>query len=353
MKIVHTEAWQVPITLEEPYTIAYGTFDRVTSVFLRVETDRGLNGFGAAGPDAEVTGETAETVFRALRDVAAPALVRRDPLRTLALLREVRTLLEAQPSALAAVDMALHDLLGKVCGLPLWRLLGGYRDCLPTSVTIGILPVAETVERARDRVAEGFICLKVKGGLDVEADVERMLRVRAAVGAEVELRFDANQGYTVKDAVRFARGVERARVAFLEQPTLKTEPDLLGQVSRAVDLPVMADESLTSLHDAFYLAGHSLVRLLNVKLMKVGGIAEALAIDALAGAAGLGIMVGCMDESALGIAAGLHFALARPGVVYADLDGHLGMRGDPAEGSLTLRQGVLFPPDRPGLGIEL
>src|SRR5262249_5458611 len=130
-------------------------------------------------------------------------------------------------------------------------------------------------------------------------------------------------------------------------------PDLLGSVSRAVGLPVMADESLTSLQDALYLAGRSLVRLFNVKLMKVGGIAAALAIEAVASAAGVGVMVGCMDESALGIAAGLHFALARPGVAYADLDGHLGMRGDPAAGGLVLRQGVLYPPDRPGLGIEV
>jgi L-alanine-DL-glutamate epimerase-like enolase superfamily enzyme len=353
MKITRVEAWQVPITLEEPYTIAYGTFDRVTNVFLRIETNTGINGFGSAAPDAEVTGETAETVFRALQDVAGPALLGHNPLRTLAVLHEIRSALGTQPSALAAVDMALYDLLGKVCGLPLWVVLGGCRDCLPTSVTIGILPVSETVDRARARVGQGFTCLKVKGGLDVEADIERILRVREAVGPDVELRFDANQGYTVTQAVRFTHAVEPARVAFIEQPTPKAEPDLMGEVSRAAALPVMADESLTSLKDALDLARHSLVALLNVKLLKVGGIAEALAIDALACAAGLGIMVGCMDESALGIAAGLHFALARPGVVYADLDGHLGMQGDPAQGGLALRQGVLYPPDKPGLGIEL
>jgi L-alanine-DL-glutamate epimerase-like enolase superfamily enzyme len=353
MKIIRVESWQVPLTLEEPYTIAYGTFDQTTNVFLRIETDNGINGFGAAGPDAEVTGETAETVFRALREVAAPALAGRDPLRTLAILQEIRPRLSAQPSALAAVDMALYDLLGKVCGQPLWVILGGCRECLPTSVTIGILPVEETVRRARDRVGEGFTSLKIKGGLDVEADIERLIRVREAVGLDIELRFDANQGYTVQAAVRFARAVGQANVAFLEQPTPKGAPELLGQVSRAVDLPVMADESLTSLQDAFHLTRHSLAALFNVKLMKVGGIAEALAIDALAVATGLGIMVGCMDESALSIAAGLHFALARPGVRYADLDGHLGMQGDPARGGPTLRQGVLFPSDKPGLGVEV
>jgi L-alanine-DL-glutamate epimerase-like enolase superfamily enzyme len=352
MKITQVETWKAPVALETPYTIAYATVNKATLVFVRIETDTGILGYGCAGCDVEVTGETAETVFTALSDIAVPTLRGANPLLHTFVLGELKRLFGPQPSALAAVDMALYDILGKILDLPLWKVLGGFRDRIPTSVTIGILPEAETVACARRWIGQGFSCLKLKGGRDVESDVERVIRVREEVGEEVELRFDANQAYTVPQALKFARETQQARVAFLEQPTPKGEPALLGQVRRAGLLPVMADESLMGLEDAFFLAKHELVDLLNVKLMKAGGIAEALQIEAVARAAGLAIMVGCMDESALGIAAGLHFALARPGTAYADLDGHLGLCGDPAGQGLTLRQGILFPPEKPGLGVE-
>jgi L-alanine-DL-glutamate epimerase-like enolase superfamily enzyme len=221
-----------------------------------------------------------------------------------------------------------------------------------TSVTVGILSEAETVERALARVAEGFRCLKLKGGLDPDEDADRVRAVRAAVGPRIELRFDANQGYTVEQAVRFVGATRSARVALLEQPTPSGEPALLGRVSRAVAIPVMADESLLSLRDAFRLARKDLVDMVNVKLMKVGGLTDALATDSVARSAGLEVMVGCGDESALGIAAGLAFALARPNVAYADLDGHLDLIGDPAAAAVTLRGGVLHPSPKPGLGWE-
>lgn len=352
MKITQVETWKAPVALETPYTIAYATVNKATLVFVRIETDTGILGYGCAGCDAAVTGETAETVFTALHDIAAPTLRGANPLLHTAVLRELKQLFGQQPSALAAVDMALYDIQGKVLGLPLWQVLGRYRDRIPTSVTIGILPEAETVACARRWLGQGFTCLKLKGGLDVESDVQRVIRVREEAGADIELRFDANQGYTVREAVKFAKETQGARVTFLEQPTPKGEPGLLGQVRRASKLPVMADESLLDLKDAFFLAKHELVDLLNVKLMKAGGITEALQIEAVARSAGLAIMVGCMDESALGIAAGLHYALARPGTAYADLDGHLGLCGDPAGQCLTLQQGMLFPPEGPGLGVE-
>jgi L-alanine-DL-glutamate epimerase-like enolase superfamily enzyme len=324
--------------------------ETTTNVFVRVDTNRGICGYGCAAPDSCVTGEQEAVVLASLKEKAGPAMVGSDPLRHAMLMERVTKGLAELPSARAAVDMALFDILGKVAQLPLWKLLGGYRNRIRTSVTIGILPEQETVAAAKNLVTRGFRCLKLKGGRDVEDDICRVSKVRETVGKSIVLRFDANQGYTVEDSLHFVEATRRAKLELLEQPTPKEQIELLGRVARKGPTPVMADESLVSLRDAFRLVRRDLVDMVNVKLMKAGGIAEAIQINAVARSAGVDVMVGCMDEAALGIAAGLQFALARPNVAYADLDGHLGLLNDPSAGSLRMEAGSLIASDRPGLG---
>lgn len=353
MRITGIEAWLVTMRLGRPYTAAYDTLDTADNVFLRILTDRRYVGYGCAAPDEHDTGETTASILETIHSVVEPVLKGADPLRPAALREQLRQPLQGEPSIRAAVDMALWDLMAKKSEMPLWKLLGGYRDRMATSVTVGILPEHETVLQARQWVKRGFKVLKLKGGLDVESDAARVFKVRQAVGDAITLRFDANEGYTVEQALWFIDRTRPARIELLEQPTPKGHSDLLRQVTRKADIPVMADESLTTLRDAFLLAAEDVVDMLNVKLMKVGGIADAMEINSVAKAARLEVMVGCLDESALGIAAALHFALADRNVVYADLDGHLDLKDDPADGAVILQDGTLFPRDQPGLGFDL
>ncbi len=338
--------------LQEPYTIAYETVSYATNVMLSIETSKGIRGCGCAAPDEQVTGESPETVLEKIEHILIPELLRKDPLRRALHMEKLGARMPEYPSLRAAVDMALYDILGKSCGLPVWKILGGYRDRIKTSITIGIQSLEDTVREARERKAEGFRSIKLKGGRDVDLDIARVLSVREAVGPGIQLRFDANQGFSVYEALHFVQGTKPAQLELIEQPTPRGEPDLLGRVTASVPIPIMADESLMTLRDAFRLARRDLVDMVNIKLMKVGGIDVALQVNAVARSAGLEVMVGCMDESALAIAAGLHFCLSRPNLVYADLDGHLDLINDPTSGCVRLKDGILFPSSKPGFGFD-
>ncbi|MFC1862745.1 mandelate racemase/muconate lactonizing enzyme family protein [Thermodesulfobacteriota bacterium] len=350
MKIKAVNAWAVSMDLAEPYSIAYETINKVTNIFLRIETNLGIVGFGCAAPDKAVTGESSESALKTINEVLCPSLEGSDPLRMAKILERLKPHLKNHPSVMSALDMALYDILGKKSDLPLWRILGGFRDRIKTSITIGIMPLDETISCAKDVLLKGFKSLKLKGGIDVNNDIERFIKVREAVGKNIEIRFDANQGFSVEETLHFVKATRSAGLELIEQPTPKDQFDMLGKVTSEVPVPVMADESLMTLRDAFRIARRGFADMINIKLAKVGGISEAIQINAVARSAGLEVMVGCMDEAALSIAAGLHFALARPNVIYADLDGHLDLREDPSNGAVILRDGFLFPSGGPGLG---
>jgi L-alanine-DL-glutamate epimerase-like enolase superfamily enzyme len=353
MKISNVEAWPISMNLRQPYTIAYEQVEKIVNVFLKIETNHGILGLGCAAPDSHVTGENAESVLNDINNIVEPVLRGRDPLRISLCIEELKQFLKEHTSTLACVDMALHDLLGKYCRLPLWKLLGGYRECMKTSVTIGIMSVEKTVQEARKYTSHGFSALKLKGGRDVNEDILKVKKIREVLGKDVEIRFDANQGYLQEQALFFVQETVEAEVELLEQPTPREAVKELGGVTRNASIPIMADESIMSLKDVFKLAKGDLVDMVNIKLMKAGGIYEALMINSVARSAGIEVMVGCMDESSLSIAAGLHFALSRPNICYVDLDGFIGLMGDPSWGAIVLEKGVLYPCDGPGLGCNM
>lgn len=349
MEITHIETIPVIMALRQPYTIAYETVSSCTNLFIRIETNSGIQGWGCAAPDPFVTGESPAKVQNNLIKVAE-LIKGHDPLRYIHILEMLKQEFPKQSSMLCAVDMALYDILGQACKIPLWKLLGGYRSSIQTSITLGIMPVDAAIRQAREYVDQGFKSLKIKGGLDPDADVERIIKIRECVGRDIELRVDLNQGYSAEQAIWLVEKSLPANIELIEQPTLKGNFTQLGKVTDEVPIPVMADESMNSLRDVFRLARGNLVDMVNIKLTKVGGISEAIMINAVARSANLEVMVGCLDEAALSIAAGLHFALARPNVRYADLDGHLDLLDDPSQGAVCLIDGVLYPTKGFGLG---
>ncbi len=349
MRINKISYQRFDIELSEPYTIAYETISHATNFILKIETDSILVGYGCAAPDPVVTNETPEQVEIAINDIIIPFLKSKNPFNYAKILTDLKVLLKKKSSALAMVDLALHDLIAKKADVPLYQFLGGYRNSIATSITIGILPIEETLKRATEFVKQGFSIIKVKGGLNVNEDVEKMRRLHELF-PKVKLRFDGNQGYSVKESIAFVNGTEKIGIEIFEQPTLIENEEKLGEVTNSVNLPVMADESLKTLKDVFRLAQNERIDMINIKLQKVGGILEGLHINSVAKSAKLEAMVGCIDECSLGISAGLHFALSRPNIHYADLDGHIDMINDPCLGMFELRNGVLYPSKYPGLG---
>lgn len=332
------------------YTIAYETIDQVSNVILKITTSDGLTGWGCAAPDWEITRETADDVIENLENWIIPLLKGQHPFQIVWFHQQLKAANPKMRSALAMVNIALYDLLARKAGLPLYQLLGGFRQKIQTSITIGICPMDETLALAKEFWQQGFRILKLKGGLDLEEDIAKIYKLRETFDKDLVLRFDANQGYNVAQSVQFIAATKKATIEIFEQPTAFGDDEALRKVVEKVDVPVMADESIRSLQDVFRLSTTNSSDMVNIKIMKVGGLTEAQHINSVAKAAGMEIMVGCLDECALGIAAGLHFALSRPNIEYADLDGHLDFTNDPFNQLLTIQEGWIIPSQDIGLG---
>ena len=251
--------------------------------------------------------------------------------------------------------MALYDILGKMADMPLYKLLGGYRDKIETSVTIGINPVDVMVDKAKEFVSQGFHCLKVKCGMDPDQDIEAVLAIRSAVGPNVKIRMDANEGYTLEKALRVIETVEKlgADIEIFEQPTSAKYLFALKEITAQCTVPIMADETVLTLRDSLKLVKMEIADMINIKLMKIGGITNAIKANIFAELADIPVMIGCMNESMAAMAAGVHFACAFKNVQYADLDSALDFEKDVVKGGATYKDGYVIPSDKPGLGIEV
>ena len=332
MRLTHRTA---TLRLHEPFTISRSTDEEVEEVFVELEFD-GVVGHGEASPQDRY-GESAESASAFLDEVQE--LLGDDPFA----LEEIERRLARRPgemAAKAALDSALHDLCGKIAGQPVWRLLGLDRAGPPTSWTIW-LGDPDDMARRTERVRGRFKRLKLKLGGRDGLDAERVRAVQAVAGG-VRLQVDVNEAWTLDEALEYLPRL--GDVQYCEQPLPAGDPDG-PELKRRSPVPIFVDEDCHTLRDVASCAERA--HGINIKLAKSGGIREAVKMAHAARALGLGVMLGCMVESGLGIAAGTQIASLCD---HVDLDGNLLLRHDPWPG-VDFVDGAQLPSDRPGLGV--
>jgi L-alanine-DL-glutamate epimerase-like enolase superfamily enzyme len=323
-------------------------------VFVEVILDNGITGIGAGNPSEYVTGESISQTLGALQEKNLEFLAGRDIRQLHQLLFETAQKFPETPAALAAIDIALHDAFAKYLGVPLVKYLGQKIKSLPTSNTIGIKNVTDTLKEADEYGKKGFTILKVKLGKDLDEDIERLVKLREKFGKRFTIRIDANQGYSVEQTKLFYKKTLSLDIELIEQPLPARAVADLKMLPEEVKAKVAADESLLSLRDALVLVQPPRAAgIFNIKLMKCGGIGQALKIADVGLASGIDLFWGCNDESIVSITAALHAAFACSNTKYIDLDGSLDLAHDVVTGGFILKDGVMTCSEKPGLGVEL
>ena len=351
MLITHTEIYRFSIVME-PFTIATGTMSFAQNVFIRVYTDAGIYGVGECSAFPMIVGETQETCLAMAREFAALWLGK-DPLLITERLQQLHDFTAANTTIKSAFDMVLYDIAAKHAGLPLYRFLGGQKRVVETDITIGIDAPENMAKKAMKFKESGATTLKVKLGKTPSEDIDRIRRIREAVGPELNIRIDANQGWNFDDAVMALQGMNNYNVEFCEQPMRIWYDDALPKLKQLSPIKIMADESVYNHHDARRQINSRSCDYINIKFSKSGGINEAIKIHDLSAGHGVSCMMGGMLESRIAATAQLHFVYASPNVQFFDMDtcmlGHL---EDPCVGGIIYNGYFLTMNDVPGIGAD-
>lgn len=353
MRITDLHMQKILPRLTSPIKLAYGTVSSVESVIIRIDTESGTSGHGEASTIAFVTGETPETIMATLARFRT-ALIGQDALAIGRVHGLMDAMIRGNSAAKAAVDIALYDILGKSVEVPLYRLLGGAETSFATDVMISIDAPDAMAEEARSRCAQGFTVLKVKAGRDVSADIEAARKIREAVGPEVVLRIDANQGWTVAETLTVAQELQSHGIRGIEQPVPFWDVEGMARLrGRMGPIELIADESLHSPQDAVRLVRAAAADMFSLKLAKSGGIYRALQINAIAEASGVSCMLGCMPETRIATAAAAHLKAAQKNISVADLDAAVLIEEPRIDGGFAIDVETITLSDRPGLGVEV
>ncbi|KAB7768056.1 dipeptide epimerase [Xanthomonas maliensis] len=354
MKITGFQLGMLRVPLRTPFKTALRTVQAIEDVVLSLHTDSGHTGHGAAAATAPITGDTHGAIVAAIGQQLAPRLIGQDVADLNRLCALVQGALQHNTSAKAAVEIALYDLWAQLHGAPLYRMLGGGTPQLRTDVTISVNAAEQMVADACAAVEQGYTALKIKVGTEVAADIARVQAIHAAVHGRAQLRLDVNQGWTAKQSVQALQRLEAAGVVLelVEQPVKAADIDGLAFVTARVHTPVMADESAFSPRQLIELIQRRAADIVNIKLMKSGGLSNAIRSADIAALYGMPCMMGCMIESSISAAAAAHLAVAKAGSIdKVDLDAPALAQCDPVHGGARFDRAHIHLADAPGLGI--
>ena len=354
MKITEVKLGIISVPLRVPFKTALRSVNSVEDVIVEIHTDTGAIGYGEAPPTGAITGDTTGAIIGALKDHIIKTIVGRDVEDFENLMQAVQKCIVKNNSAKAAVDMALWDLYGQLHKIPVYKMLGASRNKIITDITISVNDPDEMARDAINAIERGYDCLKVKVGISPELDVARLKAIRDAVGTAPLLRIDANQAWTPKQAVRILNQMQESGldIELVEQPVKAHDFDGLKYVTERSYVPVLADESVFSPEDAMKIMQMGAADLVNIKLMKCGGIYNALKIASAAEVYGVECMIGCMLEAKVSVNAAVHLACAKQIITKIDLDGPVLCSEDPVLGGAVFNEREITVSDEPGLGIK-
>jgi L-alanine-DL-glutamate epimerase-like enolase superfamily enzyme len=356
MKITDVKIEKFSIDLIEPFKVAFAEISSCENLLIKIETDEGYCGYGEAAPFAPVTGETFEGCAAVL-GMFRQGLIGMNPLDIEKIHVMMDGLVHGNGSAKCAVDIALHDLKGKVMNQPVFRVLGGYQDAVQSDITIGIASPERMAELAEKYVKnQGYRILKIKAGINPDDDLRALSLIRKAVGEDIRLRVDANQGYDVARAVYALEGMKKYGVEAVEQ--CLPDWDVDGAVflkSKVSGIQLMLDESIHTVKDAARVCKANAADILNIKLMKCGGLYRGGQISTIAENFGMTCMVGCMLESKVAITAGLSLVASRRNITEADCDSFMYYKdADTGMPGGFEQNGDMFRLlEKPGLGLDI
>lgn len=352
MQITHTEIYKYSIPMV-PFTIATGTMLFAQNTFIRIHTDAGITGVGECSAFPMIVGETQNTCFEMAKDFAT-IFKGKNPLDIEARVNELEACTARNYTAKSAFDLALYDIAAKNAGLPLYQFLGGKKKEIESDLTIGIDTPMAMAAQAVEFVNNGVKIIKVKLGKDAATDIERIRSIRAAIGDKAELRIDANQGWSYDDALFALTEMGKFNIQFCEQPMRTWNDEQLPTLSKLSPIPIMADESVYTHHDAERMIRNKCCTYINIKFAKSGGIYEAIKINQVAEEHGIPCMMGGMLESRVALSAKVHFATAFDNIHFYDLDTCLlGHKADPVVGGVTYKGMQLQLSDEPGIGADV
>ncbi len=354
MKITEVKLGKISVPLRVPFKTALRSVSSVEDIVVEVHTDTGAVGYGEAPPTGAITGDTTGAILGALQDHIIKTVVGRDVDDFEELMLALNKCIVGNTSAKAAMDMALWDLYGQLYRIPVYKLLGGSRKEIITDITISVNDPDEMARDAVDAVRRGYDTLKIKVGAHPELDVARLTAVRQAIGSDTRIRIDANQGWEPKQAVRLLNQMQEKGldIEFVEQPVKAHDIDGLKYVTERSYVPVLADESVFSPEDAVRIMQTRAADLVNIKLMKCGGLYNALKIVSAAEVYGVECMIGCMLEAKISVNAAVHLACAKKIITKIDLDGPVLCSEDPILGGAVFDEQRITVSDEPGLGIK-